>query len=435
MTKENKTDKEEKYKVIIREAGFATPTLFQEKVIVASFKKKQIIAETDHNNEQIIAITIPVVLQTDFSFPGLKNIIIASSAESVKKIHTVFKKMFLKKLTSLQTATADPLRNIKKEFQQLQRHPDIFIGTPDSIIDHIRSGNISLKDLQCCIIEDSMTEDFSSFEQDIEFILSKMSGKQRFIVFSKRKENYNFFQFFKKAFYIKQTEENKKKKSALNKTFHTISNDFIQDIMKDIKENSSELSEITKTINANVPIFSRGIFTAYILKKLSEKSLPTQTRPVTKKPQKIIKDKVPQVSSSSALLESSKKQPPAHVTALEQQKLPRKRKPTSASLETSPPATVIDKALPTISIPKIEKDFTAIFINTGKNRGLFSKDLSKLIISTGVASKEDIGKIKTFDSYSFVDIVEGKAGAVIAALSNLIFKEKQLVAKPAKKEE
>lgn len=433
MSKENKTDKEEKYKVIIRETGFAPATIFQEKVITASFKKKQIIAETTSIDGQILAIVIPVVLQTDFSFPGLKNIIIASSAENVKKIQIVFKKMFSKKLTSLQTATADPLRNIKKEYQQLQRHPDIFIGTPDSIIDHIRSGNILLKDLQSCIIEDSMAEDFSSFEQDIEFILSKMSGKQRFIVFSKPKESYNFFQFFKKAFYIKQTEGNKKEKSPLTRTFNTVSADFIQNIMKDIKEkgNSAELSEITKVINTNVPLFSRGIFTAYILKELTAKNLPKQHRPVTKKPQKIIKDKVLQVSPPSTLQESSRKRLPAS-----EQKLPRKRKPTtvvSSPVEASISTMATDKTL--LSIPKIEKDFTTIFINTGKNRGLFSKDLSKLIISTGVVSKEDIGKIKTFDSYSFVDIAVNKTDTVIAAVSTLIFKEKQLVAKPAKKEE
>lgn len=421
MNKENKLDKEEKYKIIIREAGFPPPTPFQEKVITASFKKKQIIVELAPNNEQILAIAIPVVLQTDFSFPGLKNIIIASSTESVKKINTVFKKMFLKKLTSLQTAIANPHRDIKKEFQQLQRHPDIFIGTPDSIIDHIRSGNISLKDLQTCIIEDSMTENFSSFEHDIEFILSKMSGKQRFIVFSKRKESYNFFQFFKRAFYIKQIEGNKKEKTALNKTSHTISDDFIQDIMKDIKENSLELSEIAKIINANVPIFSRGIFTAYILKKLSEKSLLKQTRSVAKKPQRVIKDKVPQVSSPIAFPDSIKTQHPTL-----EQKLQRKRKSATSAT---------DKTLSADKTPKAENNFVTIFINTGKNRGLFSKDLSNLIISTDAASKKDIGKIKIFDSYSFADIATDKADAVIAAVSNLTFKEKQLVAKHGKKEE
>jgi len=352
----------EKYKLIVKKAGFKNPTLFQEKLIPAALNGKYIIAETSDGCGKTLSIAVPVILKTDFTFPGIKNLIITSSHEDVNKINTLFKKLFSKKITSLQSAAASPERNIRKDHKLLQKQPDIFIGTPDSIIDHIRSDNIALEGIQNCIIDDSCVEDFYGFEKDIEFILSKLSGKQSFIVFTRQKEHtYSFYRLFKKQLIIKS--ENTGIQMSEKKS---ISSDLVLKILSAVRESSDieHLQEIRRIIRKNVPFLMRGYFTAFLLKKLNEQA------------------------GESVILHTEK------------------------------------------SVN--EGGFRTIFIGAGKNRGLFVKDISKLIIASGKAVREDIKHIKVLDNYSFADIPENKAEEIIMYLNDAMFKGRKLNASYAK---
>ena len=356
---------ENKHNEIVKKAGFETFTPFQKKLLEAASANKYIIAETKKGCGKTFGITLPIILNTNFTFPGLKNIIIASSYESVIKINALFKKLFQKKVTSLQSVAANSDRNIKKDFRMLEKQPDIFITTTDSIIDQIRSNNISLDGIQNFIIEDGDIDDYYSFEKDMEFIFSKLSGKQLFIVFTKQIDyDYSFYQLFKKPMTIKCMEQ--KTESEEQKI---MDNSFIQNIVLDIRGTSDikNLDEIKKTIKKNVPFFMRSYFSAWLLKKYAEQN--------------------------------------------------------GYNLQ----AGSDDK--------KNNTDIKTIFINIGKNRRFYSKDIAGIILSSKVAEKSDLRHIRVFDSYSFIDVTSSKAEEIINVINNVTFKGKKISADFAKKQQ
>ena len=353
-----------KYDLIIKKAGFEAFTLFQQRIIEAASANKYIIAETQKGCGKTLGMALPVIINTDFSFPGLKSIIIASSAKNVTKINALFKKLFDKKVTSLQAVASSPSRNIKNDFHMLKKQPDIFISAADSIIDQIRSNNISLDGIQSCIIEDSDVEDYYSFEKDIEFIFSKLSGKQLFIVFTKQAEyNYSFYQLFKKPITIKCSEQ-----KITPGEEKVMDNSFIKNIVTEIKEASDikSLVDIKKIIKKNVPFFVRGYFSAWLLKKYAEQN------------------------GYNILTNINKK-------------------------ETA--------------------DFKTIFLNTGKSRRLYAKDIAGIILSTNKIDKNDLKHIRVFDSYSFIDVTSSKAEEIINIINAVTFKGKRLNADFAKKQQ
>ena len=362
MYQPKKSEENDKYTLIIKKTGFEEYTPFQKKLIETVSANKYIIAETKKGCGKTLGIVLPVILTTDLSFPGLKSIIITSSYESSVKINTIFKKLFQKKVTSLQSVAANSDRNIKKDSRMLKKQADIFISTTDSIIDQIRSNNISLNGIQSCIIEDSDVEDFFSFEKDIEFIFSKLSGKQLFIVFTKEKEyNYSFYQLFKKPITLNcpNTEEGEKK---------NMDNSFIKDIVAEIKGSADikSLDEIRKIFKKNVPFFVRSYFSAWLLKKYAEQN---------------------------------------------------------------------GYNLQTPGSEEKGSDLKTIFINVGKNRRLFSKDIAGMILSSKVAEKSDLKRIRVCDSYSFIDVTASKAEAIIGVINAVTFKGKKLNADYAKKQQ
>jgi len=351
---------ENKYDLIIKKAGFKTLTPFQKNLVEAVSANKYIIAETQKGCGKTLGIVLSVITNTDFSFPGLKSLIITSSHENVAKINALFKKLFQKKVTSLQSVAANSDRNLKKDSRMLKKQPDIFISTADSIIDLIRSNNISFEGMQSCIIEDSDVEDQYSFEKDIEFIFSKLGGKELFIVFTKEvKQDYSFYQLFKKPVTINCTELGEEK---------NMDNSFIKNIVSEIKESSDikNLVEIKKIIKKNVPFFVRSYFSAWLLKKYAEQN--------------------------------------------------------GYNVQTS-------------SNEEKDSDFKTIFINIGKNRRLYSKDIAGMILSSKKAEKSDLKRIRIFDSYSFIDVTSSKAEDVIGVINNVTFKGKKLNADYAKKQQ
>jgi ATP-dependent RNA helicase DeaD len=74
-----------------------------------------------------------------------------------------------------------------------------------------------------------------------------------------------------------------------------------------------------------------------------------------------------------------------------------------------------------------------IFVSIGKNRRVFPRDLVLLFSTSGAVAKGDIGEIKILDNYSFVEVEEKAAGALIAKLDGSEYRGRRLTVNFAKK--
>jgi len=76
---------------------------------------------------------------------------------------------------------------------------------------------------------------------------------------------------------------------------------------------------------------------------------------------------------------------------------------------------------------------TTVFVSVGKNRRVFPRDLVALFTTTGALEKLDIGEIKIFDNYSFVEVQENSAAELIGRLEGTTFRGRRLTVNFAKK--
>ena len=353
-----KTDPEtrEKINILLKKCGYTELTPLQEKVIPAALQNKNLIVQSEKHSGQTLSYAFPIMLQTDFSYPGLKIIIIASSAGSIKTISSQFRKLFIKKLTSLQTITIGTEKNIKKEFRLLQKQPDIIIGTAERFIDHIRRDNLLLDGVQAAVIEDSEITDYEGFEKDLEFILSKLPVNPRFFAFTEDKHRTELLSnLIKKASVILKEDWKKADittEEENNMKFEKNGNSYerlFEEIIKEIKEEADplELNRLNKVIRKNVPFFLRKYFTAYLF---------------------------------SSYINSTGGQ--------------RKSRGNTKTL----------------------------FLNTGKNKGLYSSELYKIIKTAADIDKDKIKQIRILDNYSFIEVSSDYADQLIEKLSDWNFR-------------
>ncbi len=83
--------------------------------------------------------------------------------------------------------------------------------------------------------------------------------------------------------------------------------------------------------------------------------------------------------------------------------------------------------------PRYQGDGTTVFFGLGKRQRLHPRTLLRLLTEEGGLAPEDIGDIRSFDNYSFVDIAPDKAEGIIAALSGKDFRGRALVVNKARK--
>jgi hypothetical protein len=81
-------------------------------------------------------------------------------------------------------------------------------------------------------------------------------------------------------------------------------------------------------------------------------------------------------------------------------------------------------------------DMRMLFFGLGKNRKVFPRDITGLILGKfPEMDKSDIGEIRILDSYSFVEVTESRAQAVIDALNGCEYRGRTLAVNYARKKE
>jgi hypothetical protein len=80
-------------------------------------------------------------------------------------------------------------------------------------------------------------------------------------------------------------------------------------------------------------------------------------------------------------------------------------------------------------------EFTQLFVSIGRNRRVFARDLIALFTEKLALAEGDIGDVRVFEKYSFVDIVPARAGEAIEKLSGTSLKGRTIAVNYAKKKE
>jgi len=177
--------------------------------------------------------------------------------------------------------------------------------------------------------------------------------------------------------------------------------DRVLRILKDDKE-KAELARLRSLIRRQVPLFQRSLFMAYLLKSL----LPPSVRPEgIRQGQEASGRSAPSPEPSPALAGK-----PARGRFGRSVEAPR------------PPA-------------ESAQGFTQLFVSIGRNRRVFARELAELFTEKLQLGSHELGSVRVFDKYSFVDINPARADEAITKLSGSEVKGRTITVNFAKKKE
>ncbi|WP_242861395.1 DEAD/DEAH box helicase [Cellulosilyticum ruminicola] len=171
---------------IIRAAGdmgFEETTPIQAKAIPVILEGKDIIAQAPTGTGKTCAFGIPAIESVDTSDDSVQVLILCPTRELVIQV--------AEELTALSKYKKGvrvlPIyggQQIERQISALRKRPQVIIGTPGRVMDHIRRKTLRLDDLNMLILDEADEMLNMGFREDIDIILESVPEERQFVLFS-----------------------------------------------------------------------------------------------------------------------------------------------------------------------------------------------------------------------------------------------------------
>jgi ATP-dependent RNA helicase DeaD len=172
---------------LFRDAGYLKPTHLQSRLVPLILRGKDVALEAERDSGKTAAFILPLLLKVRKGKAGIKAVVLTPTTEDTRKVEREFRRFadFDRKtaVAALGTETAD-----KREHRLLAQEPEVVVGTPARVIDHIRRGNLRLTGIQIAVIDRTETPEKPGFEEDVLFIFSKLPHRKQTILMTSSQE-------------------------------------------------------------------------------------------------------------------------------------------------------------------------------------------------------------------------------------------------------
>ncbi|XP_076677356.1 putative ATP-dependent RNA helicase DDX56 isoform X2 [Andrena cerasifolii] len=162
----------------VAKLGWLEPTLIQEKAIPLLLEGKDILIRARTGSGKTAAFAIPLIQKILLNKRNqkkqeVKGLIVAPSKELCKQIHDVVASLTIKCSREVRVVDVSPQVDLSAQKPLLAEKPDIVVGTPSRLLQHLKANNVKLKQSLETLIVDEADLIFSfGYEDEIKNLLN-----------------------------------------------------------------------------------------------------------------------------------------------------------------------------------------------------------------------------------------------------------------------
>ena len=160
----------------LTDMGFTEPTPIQVESIPLALEKKDIIGQAQTGTGKTGAFGIPIIENTTKG-AGTQVVILTPTRELAVQVSEQIKAFSKRK--KLATAVIFGGMSIDRQIKDLKRQPEIIVGTPGRMIDHINRRTLKLQDVHTLVLDEADEMMNMGFIDDVKFIMSKVPENNR----------------------------------------------------------------------------------------------------------------------------------------------------------------------------------------------------------------------------------------------------------------
>ena len=160
-----------------------TPTPIQEEAIPLLLDGKDVIGQAQTGTGKTFAYSIPLIENIDEDSKNVKALVLCPTRELSLQVSVEINKL-ASNLKKIRTATIYGGESYEKQFKELRCKPQIIIGTPGRIIDHMNKGKIDFSKISYLVLDEADEMLKMGFQEDLETILKTMPLDRQNALFS-----------------------------------------------------------------------------------------------------------------------------------------------------------------------------------------------------------------------------------------------------------
>jgi ATP-dependent RNA helicase DeaD len=172
----------------IAKMGISDPTPIQETAIPLLQDGHDVVGQAMTGSGKTLAFTIPIIEKSDPSVRVVQAIILAPTRELAIQIANVVRPLANRR--SLKVALVYGGHSLLPEKKLLYSGPQIVIGTPGRMLDHIRQENLVPNHLKMLVVDEADEMFDMGMAEDVEKIISATPGDRQTALFSATLPNW-----------------------------------------------------------------------------------------------------------------------------------------------------------------------------------------------------------------------------------------------------
>lgn len=166
----------------IEDLNFDEMTKIQEESIEYGLDKKDILAQAPTGTGKTLAFLIPILNNINSDDKTIDSIIIAPTRELAIQINDQILK--LSKYLNVKSLLIYGGQSIENQIRDLKRKPNIIIGTPGRIIDHLNRKTLKIENIKYLVLDEADEMLNMGFKEDIDNILTHINTNPQIMLFS-----------------------------------------------------------------------------------------------------------------------------------------------------------------------------------------------------------------------------------------------------------
>lgn len=166
----------------ITEMGFEEATPIQEKAIPLALESRDLIGQAQTGTGKTAAFGVPLINKIQVTEDRIVALIMCPTRELAIQVAEEIEK--LGRFKGIRSLPIYGGQDIVKQIRALKKRPQIIIGTPGRLLDHINRKTIKLDDVQTVILDEADEMLDMGFMEDIQSILKLVPDERHTMLFS-----------------------------------------------------------------------------------------------------------------------------------------------------------------------------------------------------------------------------------------------------------
>lgn len=182
MTKFSDLNISDSTQLSLERMGFEEATPIQEETIPLAQQGKDVIGQAQTGTGKTTAFGVPIIEKIDTQNPDIQALIIAPTRElAIQVSEEIYRIGYGKRARILSVYGG---QEIGRQIRALRNRPQIVVGTPGRILDHIKRGTMKLHGVQTLVLDEADEMLNMGFIEDINAILENVPSERQTLLFS-----------------------------------------------------------------------------------------------------------------------------------------------------------------------------------------------------------------------------------------------------------